>query len=187
MSERAIARAIGPVVRALQNLLSRGTVKSVNSSTKMQTLQIGLLSDEVVANAEHFEQYGFTSCPLEGAEHVSGFPGGDRSHPIVLVVADRRYRLQGLASGDAALYDYRGQSVVLTAQGIVVNALNYTVHTGEFTVNATKYTVNAPTKINGALETSEGIKGGGSIETAGDGVFGGKSFLGHTNDGHPID
>ncbi len=38
-----------------------------------------------------------------------------------VVVADRRFRLKGLARGEVALYDDQGQSVTLTRAGIVVN------------------------------------------------------------------
>ncbi|MFV2291099.1 baseplate assembly protein, partial [Escherichia coli] len=48
-------------------------------------------------------------------------PAGDRSHGVVVVVADRRYRLKGLRRGEVALYDDQGQSVVLTRSGLVVN------------------------------------------------------------------
>ncbi|HAX1879240.1 TPA: phage baseplate assembly protein, partial [Escherichia coli] len=65
--------------------------------------------------------YGFTSAAQDGAEGVALFPAGDRSHGVVVVVADRRYRLKGLKRGEVALYDDQGQSVVLTRSGIVVN------------------------------------------------------------------
>lgn len=49
------------------------------------------------------------------------FPGGDRSHGMAVIVADRRYRLKGLARGEVAIYDDQGQSVTLTRGGIVVD------------------------------------------------------------------
>lgn len=170
---RAFAKAMGPLSRAIGNLMSRGTVKLVKSDSKMQSLQVGLLADEVADNVEHFEPYGFTSHPHGGAEALVLFPSGDKSHGIAVVVANRRYRLQGLATGDVALYDDRNQSVILTANGIVINAV--------------KHTINAPTEINGALTVNGGIVGSAGITTAADGSFGGKSFLGHTNYGYPVD
>lgn len=172
--ERNLAKLLGPLARSIGNLMSRGTVKIVNPGTKMQSLQLKLLDGEVADNVEHFEPFGFTSNPDGGAEALVLFPSGDKSHGIAVVVADRRYRLKGLASGDVAVYDKRGQSIILTENGIVVNTV--------------KHTINAATvEINGDLTVNGAIAGSGGITTEGDGSFGGKSFLGHTNDGKPVD
>ncbi len=48
------------------------------------------------------------------------FIDGDRSHGIVLVAADRRYRMTGFEEGEIAIHDDQGQSVHLTREGIVV-------------------------------------------------------------------
>jgi phage baseplate assembly protein V len=69
-----------------------------SSASKLQSLQMRLTAGEVNDDMEHFEPYGFTSNPLAGAEGVVTFLGGDRSHAIALVIADRRYRLQSLQS-----------------------------------------------------------------------------------------
>lgn len=104
MSERLIARMIAPLSRAIGNMIARGSVALVNAASKMQTLQVRLLSGEAKDNVEHFEPYGFTAHPHPGAEALALFLGGDRSHGVVLVVADRRYRIQDLAEGEVAFY-----------------------------------------------------------------------------------
>ena len=114
------SRLIAPFARRLGNLLARGSVSAVNGAGKMRTLQIRMMAGEVKDNVEHFEPYGFTSEPLAGAEHVTAFFDGDRSHGVTLVVADRRYRLTGLESGEAAIHDDLGQKVHLTRDGIVI-------------------------------------------------------------------
>lgn len=118
---RALGRALAPLARGVQNLFSRGVVSAVNAALKMQTVQIQLLDEEGKDNVEHFEPYGYTAHPLPGAEVAAGFIDGDRSHGIVLVVADRRYRLVGLAAGEVAIYDDQGQKVHLTRDGIVID------------------------------------------------------------------
>lgn len=117
---RQLGRALAPLARGLQNLFSRGVVSAVNSALKMQTVQIQLLTGEGKDNVEHFEPYGYTSHPQVGAEQVTGFVDGDRSHGVVLIVADRRYRLTGLAAGEMAIHDDQGQKVHLTRTGIVI-------------------------------------------------------------------
>lgn len=103
-----------------QNAVSRCTLELANTDRKMQELQIRVLAGEVKDNIEYMEPYGFTSAPHPGAEGVAAFPGGDRSHCVVVVVADRRYRLQALKPGEVALHDDQGMCVHLTRDGIVV-------------------------------------------------------------------
>jgi phage baseplate assembly protein V len=122
MNERATQRLLAPLARRLQNLVARGVVVLSDASRKLQTLQIKLLADEVADGSEHFEPYGYTARPHPGAEHVTIFVDGDRSHPLTIVVADRRYRLTALAEGEVAIYDDQGQKVHLTRTGIVVDA-----------------------------------------------------------------
>lgn len=104
----------------MRNFISRCTVALVDAATKLQSLQIRMMAGEVKDGVEHLEPYGFTSHPHDGAEGVAVFPGGDRSHGVVIVIADRKYRLQGLKPGEVALHDDRGQCVHLTREGIVV-------------------------------------------------------------------
>lgn len=120
MSDRTTAKMLAPVQRRLQNLLARGTVALSNAAGMMQALQVRLLADETLDGIEHFEPYGFTSRPLPGAEVLTLSVDGDRSHTIVIVAADRRYRMQAFEEGEVALYDDQGQSVHLTREGIVV-------------------------------------------------------------------
>ena len=120
MTDRTTARMLAPVARRLQNLLARGTVALSNAGAKMQALQVRLLADETLDGIEHFEPYGFTSRPLAGAEVLTLSVDGDRSHTVVIVAADRRYRMQAFEEGEVALFDDQGQSVHLKRTGIVV-------------------------------------------------------------------
>ncbi|WP_415257753.1 phage baseplate assembly protein V [Thauera phenylacetica] len=121
MSDRIFARLIAPYARRLGNMLARGAVSVVNAASKMQTLQVKLMADEVKDGVEHFEPYGYTSHPKPGAEAIAAFFDGDRSHGAILIVGDRRFRLTGLAEGEVALYDDLGQKVHLTRTGIVID------------------------------------------------------------------
>jgi len=95
----------------LMNVLTRGVVALANSASKLQTLQMRLTAGEVKDGMEHLEPYGFTSCPHAGAEALAGFMGGDRSHGVVIVVSDRRYRIQELEPGEVAIYTDEGDKV----------------------------------------------------------------------------
>ena len=103
----------------LKSMLARGTVVLAAAGKKMQTLQVRLTAGELKDGAEHFEPYGFTSHPLGGAEVLTAFLGGDRSHAVVLVAADRRYRIQAMESGEVAVYTDEGSKVHLKRGRII--------------------------------------------------------------------
>lgn len=127
-----LQKILRPYHRRIMNLVSRGVVKLVNSSIKMQSLQVTLLSGEVLDDIEHWEQYGFTAHPKKGAEALAVSLGGNRNHSIVISVANREYRLQGLDEGEVALYTDEGDSIILKrGNNIEINA-------------GTQVTVNSP-------------------------------------------
>lgn len=86
----------------------------------MRTIQAETMAGDLRDDVEHFEPYGFTSEPKTGAEPLIVALDGDRD-PIAICVADRRYRLTGLTSGEVALYDDQGQEVVLAREGIRIH------------------------------------------------------------------
>lgn len=122
MDARAVTRIMAPLRRGLQMMLARAVVAAVRSG-KMQAIQVTLLAGETKDGVEHFEPYGWTSHPHPGAEAVVGFLGGDRSHGIALVVADRRYRISTLQPGEVAIFtdeDQQGGHRVVLRRGRVV-------------------------------------------------------------------
>lgn len=106
-------RLLAPLQRAVQNMLARVAVIGIESAGRAQLLQVGLQADEVKDGIEHLEPYGFTARPHAGAEGLAVFLDGDRSHGLVIAVADRRYRLRGLEAGEVALYTDEGDTLVL--------------------------------------------------------------------------
>lgn len=107
--------------RQVLSLIGRAVVKSIDAASKCQTVDVELVGGQPKSGIEHFEPYGFTSRANAGSEALVLFPDADRSHGIAVAVADRRYRLKGLKTGEVALYDDQGQSVTLTRNGIVVD------------------------------------------------------------------
>lgn len=147
----------------MRNILARGLVALGNSASKLQSLQLRLLAGEVKDNVEHLEPYGFTASPLEGAEALAGFIGGDRSHAVVIVVADRRFRLQGLKSGEVALYTDEGDRLHFK-RGRIID-----IETVTLNIKATD-SVNFDTPL---------LTSTGRIESAGDQIAGGISQIEH--------
>lgn len=150
-----LAKILGPLYRKISNLVTRGAVGRADSTGKMQRLQLRLLAGETKDDVEHFEPFGFTSKPLAGAEHVTIFMDGDRSHGITLVVADRRYRLQGLADGEAALHDAFGNKAHFKADGTLD------------VVAGAKVQITSPlVTMSGNLEVTGNISAGGNVAAA---------------------
>ena len=148
---------------SIANLLARGVVALGNSASKLQSLQLRLTADEVKDNMEHLEPYGYTASPLPGAEALAAFFGGDRSHGVVVVVSDRRFRLQGLKPGEVALYTDEGDRFHFK-RGRIID-----IETVTLNVKASE-SVNFDTPL---------ITATGRIESQGDQVAAGVSQIDH--------
>ncbi|UZE30317.1 phage baseplate assembly protein V [Pseudomonas asplenii] len=152
---------------SLKSMLARGTVVLANAGKKMQSLQIRLTAGELKDGVEHFEPYGFTSNPHAGAEVLTAFLGGDRSHAVVLIAADRRYRISEVAPGEVVIYSDEGDKVHLK-RGRVID-----VETVILNVKATG-SVNIDTPRMNVT---------GEIHSGGDQVAGGVSQINHPHGG----
>lgn len=111
MSLEQINRLLDPLRKRLANLVARAIVRLVADDKNLQELQLEVLKGELRDRCERFQEYGFTSVPLPGAEAVAVFVGGNRDHPIVLAVDDRRYRMKNLIGGEVAIYTDEGDYV----------------------------------------------------------------------------
>lgn len=120
---RQLQHLLRPLANRVANSIARGVVQLVNDERMMQLVQLGVLEGETVegdTGAEHFQPYGFSSVPLTGAEAVVVFPNGDRSHPLVVTVSDRRHRPTGGEPGEVTVHNHNGATVTLTADGDIV-------------------------------------------------------------------
>ena len=150
------------VLNKIMNLVSRGYITFSNSASKCQTLQIKMSGGEQKSDVEHIEPYGFTSRPLDGAEAVALFLDGDKSHGVVLVAGDRRYRIKSLKQGEVAVYtdegDYiifnRNNEINVKTKKFIVNADDaIELNTKSLTVNASGTQFNTPSlKSSGEIE-----------------------------------
>lgn len=151
--------------------IARGTLTRANDASKMQTADVRLLHDEAIAGAERFQDYGFTSVPKPGdgsgvAEVVALFVSGNRSHPIIVRVDDRRYRLKNLEPGESSQYDDQGQQIYISRGGIKVlggaSNLPVTVTVGNSTFVISNGTISATIGGNLMLQmTNEFVDLGG--------------------------
>ncbi len=169
MNRTLFERMVAPLRARVQMMLARAVVRLVNDESGIQTLQLSALADELIEGAERMQDYGFTSVPHPDAEAVVAFPGGLRSHGLVVAVGDRRYRLKGLQAGEVAIYDDLEQHILLGRTGMrVVSSMKVEVETPEVTVTAsTRVTVICP-------EINLGGEGGELVARHDDAVVAGK-------------
>lgn len=99
-----LARLLRPMQVRVANSIARAVVRLADDGRALQLVQLGVLAGEDLDDCERFQPFGFSSVPYPGAEAVVLFPNGDRGHPLVVVVDDRRYRPTGLAPGTACVY-----------------------------------------------------------------------------------
>jgi len=166
---RLVEKMLAPIRRRLSLLVTRGVVKMIKDTGGLQTLQLTALADETLDGVERIQQYGFTAHPHPESDALILNVGASRSHPIVIAVDDRRYRLK-LAEGEVALYDDLGQAVKLTRSGIVIESALGTTHNGNMTINGDM-------AINGNMTTSGNGVVSGSLS------IGGIDFSSHTHTG----
>jgi phage baseplate assembly protein V len=138
VNTQAVVQEVG---RRVAMALCRCVLALVDDTTKMQTVQLRLLADEVKDGVEHFQMYGFTSVPFDGAEGVAVFLGGGRDHGIVVCLDDRRYRLTKLAKGEVALYTDEGAKLVFHRNKVVE------LDCDDFQVNCKTLALNASSSI----------------------------------------
>lgn len=168
-------RYLGPLRRRVSGMIGRAVISYVNDATKAQSLQLQLFADETQDGVERFQDYGFTSVPLPGAEAAVMFVGGTRSHGIVVACEDRRYRLKALQGGEVAIYDDLGQFVLLKRDRISISSpTKIEVLAPEIDLTATqKVIVDAPAIALGG-------DGGQAVARVGDTVSGDAIATGST-------
>lgn len=138
-------RLTGPLAGRIEMMIGRAVIAAIADAPQAQAMQIELLADEVHDGVERFQGYGFTSHPHPGAEAIVVFPGGTRSHGIVIQVEDRRYRLKNIAPGEVALFDDLDQIVHLKRDGIHIESLNkVTIEAPDIEVIADSVVIDSP-------------------------------------------
>jgi phage baseplate assembly protein V len=104
---------------AIRNMISRGVLETSTDQRGVQVLGLSLLDGERKDNLEKFGQYGFSSVPMDEAEAIVIFPGGDRSSGIVIATEQRDSRMTGLLSGETAIYTNAGNSIIIHMDGSI--------------------------------------------------------------------
>lgn len=165
LTDKRIRKALSGLRLAFRGVLTR-----ITTTGGVQTAQVAGLAPEGLEGIEMFQQYGFTAAPPEGAMAIVLPLGGRTSHGIVIATEHSSYRLQGLESGEVAIYTDEGASVVLKRNRIIA------VECDEWQLNCKKYSVSAsesaafttPALSTSAKLTAQGlISGNGGMAIKG--------------------
>ncbi len=70
-------RLIRPITNKIFLLLGRAVLMAINNSEDTQKIQVIALADETISDIERFQEYGFETYPIPGAEAFIGFLNGN--------------------------------------------------------------------------------------------------------------
>jgi phage gp45-like len=113
--------------------MTRSVLSSADDTQLLQELSHQGFPGEQQQTIEHAHPYGFSTYPkkpsmvqgvMRYAAAFGNYLRGNRSHGVVLQVADRRFRLYKMKEGEVALHDDQGQWIHLKRNGILVKAPN---------------------------------------------------------------
>ncbi len=161
-----IKKMMAPLRQRVLLMISRAVVKIVMDDEGMQKVQISVLKDEVLDKVERFQNFGFTSKPKPGAEAVLACVGGNRNHPIVIVVDDKRYRKTDLQEGEAAIYNSEGDYIHVKADGTIEIKASGVVTLDCPTVHLTgNLIVDGTSTLTGLVTATAGVTAPGGVAT----------------------
>lgn len=143
-----ITKLIAPLHRRVRGMVARGILRLVDDAGGVQRVQVQV-GPQTLDGIDRPQMYGFTSHPPAGGEVVVVFVGGNRDQGVVIGEGDRAHRPQGL--GDAtAIYDHRGQIIVLSDTGIEIRGVGRTL----------RITGCPKIEVDGDIEATGDIKAG---------------------------
>ncbi|WNJ96533.1 phage baseplate assembly protein V [Vibrio ruber] len=177
--------------RMIQTMFTRTIQSAVDDALARQTMQVQALNGEVFSDVERWQQYGFTSVPPSGSEHLIVAIGGNRSNLASICAEDKTVRLSGKQRGDAAIYHLEGHFLRLTeARTFEVegDTLHITVKKINITATESIEITTPKTKITGDVSVSGNVAVTGNMAATGmvsgeqGGTFAGVSSGKHTHD-----
>lgn len=104
----------------------RSTVTGSSGDLKLREFQTRYDSDTTQDEMEHIEPYGFSSEPYTDGktDAINLFFDDERNHGVVINVADRRYRITQMKTGEVVIYDDKKRHVYLKRDGIEIDGVD---------------------------------------------------------------
>lgn len=146
----------------MAELIERATLTARDEDSGTRLVQCSFAGGYQRSKLEHVEPYGFTSEPFKDGETdaVVVNLNENKSHSLVVMINDHRYRLTSLQDGEVCMYDNKQRHVYLKSDGIEIDGVNDPV-----TVK-TMGDIKAISGANIEVTASQNIKlnAGGKIE-----------------------
>lgn len=105
--------------------LGRLTLVDDSESVQLGQVTVGTLgidqADEVFDKVRRVTEYGFTGVPPDDTDVVMVRVNGQRAGSVIIATSHKASRPTSLKVGDVAIYDNRGRSIKLTADGITID------------------------------------------------------------------
>lgn len=146
-----IQRCLLPILSRTQMMVGKAILKAVNDKTAIQLVKIAGIADEVQDEVERIQPYGFTTNVPLGGESIVINIGGNKDHPIVIMIDHAQYRIKNLKSGEVIMYDKTGSTILFDENGEF-----------QFSPSGKKST------FKGEINTDDKIIATGNIESGGD-------------------
>jgi phage baseplate assembly protein V len=173
------------MMERIWDLFGVGSATLVDDTGDMQRIQVTErasgrgIGDRIMDRVRRVTEFGFTSVPPLDSEVLVARRAGERSQSMVIGTSHRASRPRGLKPGDSALYDVRGATVQLTADGLLIdcaglpavvcNATTIRLEaSGTVTIDAPSSRVTGNMQVDGELDVTGKIAGGGLISAGGD-------------------
>jgi len=175
-----IKRMLAVIQRRMSLMVGRAILSAVDNSKSTQFVKVTALHGETLDEIERFQEYGFETYPLEGAEGFMVFMNGNRDRGVALCFMDRQYRPDYLSEGEVVNYTdedketdghrahfKRGQLLEIKNKELIIHSKDKVeVNTKDATINCTgKATISATTgaDIDGGLGNLTGAVCGKSV------------------------
>lgn len=157
----ALQKALQPLSRKINNMISRAVINLVNDSEGIQIVQIGGYANEVLDKIERFQNVGFTSVPVKPdssgtTEGIVVFPAGLRSHGIVIATDDRRFRMKDMEESESVMHNLLAvpDFIKIDKDGNIVIQCS-----GEVQITAPTVDITGDLEVNGAIHATGNIDG----------------------------
>lgn len=186
----SMERLLAPLKRRIRLSIATGLVKLVNDAGGLQVLQVSGLVGQVGDDVNRYQNYGFTSVPLPGAQGVFLAVGASGEHLVAVAVDDARYRKKGMEPGESAQYNHLGDYIVIKNGRIieVFAGAKVDVTAPEAVFNCSvKVTLNTPLlSVTGAIHAGGNIHSDTQVSDALGSMQGMRTFYnGHVHGGSP--
>ena len=144
---------------AINTILTEGIQTSLDDSDEMQLVTVNIAEDEVIANADRLQQYGFSSNPPNESGTLIGCINGDKENPVIILSDTSDKRPIDNPSGDVIVWHISGTKIHLKDDGsIFIESSNKTINiTGDIIVNGALNVLGDITSDTGNITSTTGI------------------------------